>query len=83
MATISNNSVLVLRAKQLGESRREFKARGAKLTRCERCLLAEHYCICEGVQQAECEAAVCLLGRTAAASARRDQPPDSCWAVRS
>ena len=61
VATISNNSVLELRAKQMAESRREFKARGAKLTRCERCLLAEHYCICEGVEQAECNAAVCLL----------------------
>ncbi|WP_404342770.1 tRNA-uridine aminocarboxypropyltransferase [Pseudoalteromonas mariniglutinosa] len=55
------NAVLALRAKQLTESRREFKARGAKLTRCERCLLAEHYCICEGVEQAQCDAAVCLL----------------------
>ncbi len=61
MATISNNSVLVLRTQQMAESRREFKARGAKLTRCERCLLAEHYCICEGVEQAKCDAAVCLL----------------------
>ena len=61
MANIFNNAVLALRAQQMSESRREFKARGAKLTRCERCLLAENYCICEGVEQAQCNAAVCLL----------------------
>lgn len=55
------NSVLVLRAQQMSEARREFKARGAKVVRCERCLLAEHYCICEQVEQAQCDAAVCLL----------------------
>jgi len=55
------NAVLALRAQQISESRREFNARGGKMTRCERCLLAEHYCICDGVEQAHCDAAVCLL----------------------
>jgi DTW domain-containing protein len=55
------NAVLALRAQQISESRREFNARGAKMTRCQQCLLAEHYCICEGVEQANCDAAVCLL----------------------
>lgn len=57
----TNNSVLKLRAQQISESRREFNARGAKLARCEQCLIAKHYCICEGVEQAQCDAAVCLL----------------------
>lgn len=57
----TNNSVLKLRAQQISESRREFNARGAKLARCEQCLIAKHYCICEGVKQAQCDAAVCLL----------------------
>ena len=55
------NAVLALRAQQISESRREFNARGAKMTRCQQCLLAELYCICEGVVQADCDAAVCLL----------------------
>jgi DTW domain-containing protein YfiP len=56
-----NNSVLALRAQQISESRREFNARGGKMDRCERCLIAKHYCICENVEQANCDAAVCLL----------------------
>ncbi|WP_024611658.1 tRNA-uridine aminocarboxypropyltransferase [Pseudoalteromonas sp. TB64] len=55
------NSVLALRAQQISESRREFNARGAKMDRCEQCLIAKHYCICEGVEHADCKAAVCLL----------------------
>ena len=55
------NAVLALRAQQISESRREFNARGAKMTRCQQCLLAELYCICEGVVQADCDAAMCLL----------------------
>nr|WP_247664834.1 DTW domain-containing protein [Pseudoalteromonas sp. MMG010] len=31
------------------------------MDRCERCLIAKHYCICEGVEQASSDAAVCLL----------------------
>ncbi len=61
MTHSSHNSVLVLRAQQISESRREFNARGAKLARCEQCLIAKHYCICEGVEKAQCNAAVCLL----------------------
>jgi DTW domain-containing protein YfiP len=57
----SNNAVLALRAQQISESRREFNARGAKMDRCQQCLLAKYYCICEGVEQADCDAAVCLL----------------------
>ncbi|WP_409423949.1 tRNA-uridine aminocarboxypropyltransferase [Pseudoalteromonas sp. RW-H-Ap-1] len=55
------NSVLALRAQQISESRREFNARGGKLDRCEQCLIAKHYCICEGAEYASCNAAVCLL----------------------
>nr|WP_301003445.1 DTW domain-containing protein [Pseudoalteromonas sp.] len=31
------------------------------MNRCEQCLIAKHYCICEGAQYASCDAAVCLL----------------------
>ncbi|MGS0536627.1 tRNA-uridine aminocarboxypropyltransferase [Pseudoalteromonas sp. SaAl2] len=61
MTTPSNNAVLALRAQQISESRREFNARGGKMDRCEQCLIAKHYCICEGVEQAQCNAAVCML----------------------
>jgi len=55
------NSVLALRAQQISESRREFNARGGKMDRCEQCLIAKHYCICEGAEYVSCDAAVCLL----------------------
>lgn len=61
MANSFKNSVLALRAQQISESRREFNARGGKMDRCEQCLIAKHYCICEGVEYAQCDAAVCLL----------------------
>nr|WP_247655177.1 DTW domain-containing protein [Pseudoalteromonas sp. MMG007] len=31
------------------------------MNRCEQCLIAKHYCICDDAEQAECGAAVCLL----------------------
>ncbi len=42
-------------------AKREYKARGSKLSRCEQCLLAESLCICDGVEPAQCDAAVCML----------------------
>ena len=61
MGASLNNSVLALRKKQIAAAKREYKARGSKLTRCESCLLSEHLCICDGVQSAQCDIAVCLL----------------------
>lgn len=61
MTNRSSNSVLALRAQQISESRREFNARGGKMDRCEQCLIAKHYCICDGTKQAQCDAAVCML----------------------
>lgn len=56
-----NNSVLALRQQQIAAARREYKARGSKLARCECCLLASTLCICNKVQVAEANCAVCLL----------------------
>ena len=55
------NSVLKLRAQQIAMAKREYKARGSKLSRCERCLLAESLCICAGVEHVPCNVAVCML----------------------
>jgi len=56
------NSVLALRQKQIASARREYKARGSKLSRCERCLLSAHLCICDNLQTADdCQSAVCLI----------------------
>ena len=55
------NAVLALRAKQLETSKREFNARGGKMIRCEGCLLSVNYCICAGIEVANCHSAVCLL----------------------
>lgn len=56
-----NNSVLQLRQQQIAAAKREYKARGAKLTRCQRCLLAQPLCICAQITPAHCASAVCLL----------------------
>ncbi len=57
-----HNSVLALRQQQIAAARRPFAARGAKLKRCERCLLSESLCICDNLATADdCQAAVCLL----------------------
>lgn len=57
-----NNSVLALRQQQIAVARREYKARGSRLTRCDTCLLAQHMCICHSVSVAhECKSAVCLI----------------------
>ncbi|SFC45983.1 tRNA-uridine aminocarboxypropyltransferase [Pseudoalteromonas denitrificans] len=55
------NSVLALRQKQLLTSKKEFKARGAKLKRCDHCLIDINECICDGIEQAQCGLAVCML----------------------
>ncbi|MCG7543604.1 DTW domain-containing protein [Pseudoalteromonas sp. MM17-2] len=55
------NSVLKLRAQQIADAKREYKARGSKLSRCEHCLLAQSLCICAGVETVPCDVAVCLL----------------------
>jgi len=55
------NSVLALRQQQIAAAKREYKARGSKLSRCEHCLLSETLCICDGIKEASCNAAVCLL----------------------
>ncbi|OHU88506.1 MULTISPECIES: tRNA-uridine aminocarboxypropyltransferase [Pseudoalteromonas] len=57
-----NNSVLALRQQQIAAAKREYKARGSKLSRCETCLLAQSLCICSGIRVAHnCNSAVCLL----------------------
>jgi DTW domain-containing protein YfiP len=58
---ILNNSVLALRKQQLATSKKEFKARGAKLVRCDHCLIDINECICAGIQIAQCGLAVCML----------------------
>jgi hypothetical protein len=55
------NSVLVLRKKQLETSKKEFRARGAKLKRCDHCLIDINECICDGIQEAQCGLVVCML----------------------
>lgn len=57
----SVNSVLRLRQQQMAAAKREYKARGSKMTRCESCMLALSLCICDSVEQAQCDSAVCLL----------------------
>nr|WP_194710099.1 DTW domain-containing protein [Pseudoalteromonas sp. S16_S37] len=53
---------MALRQQQIAAAKREYKARGSKLSRCEACLLAQSLCICDGIKVADdCQSAVCLL----------------------
>ncbi|ASP40682.1 DTW domain-containing protein [Bacterioplanes sanyensis] len=56
-----NNVVSRLRQQQASLATKPFAARGAKLTRCEQCLLALPWCICAHVPVAEPGVALCLV----------------------
>lgn len=55
------NVVYHLRHQQARLSTRPFAARGAKLRRCQYCLLAEQWCLCAFVPKAEQGLALCLV----------------------
>lgn len=55
------NAVKALRLQELAQSRREFLARGCRVSRCEDCLLAQPQCICSERPQARQGLGVCLL----------------------
>ena len=55
------NSVTRLRQKQKALSRREFLARGSKLSRCEDCLLASRLCVCAARPEPMKGVALCLI----------------------
>ncbi|MEC8103182.1 MAG: DTW domain-containing protein [Pseudomonadota bacterium] len=55
------NSVTRLRDEQRQRSRREFLARGSKLSRCEQCLLATRLCMCQQRPEPVDGVAVCLI----------------------
>lgn len=55
------NQVLQLREARLALATKPFKARGSKMIRCKRCLLAKRYCICGDVQAVPAQSQFCLL----------------------
>ena len=55
------NAVVRLRQRQLAESRRPFKARGATVKRCPDCLLAQDWCLCALRPTPAGQVAVCLV----------------------
>lgn len=55
------NAVLALRSQALSVSTKAFNARGAKLRRCNECLLAIPHCICAQKPALQKGAAFCLL----------------------
>ncbi|MFT2090771.1 tRNA-uridine aminocarboxypropyltransferase [Paraglaciecola sp. 2405UD69-4] len=55
------NSVDILRKQELALSTKDFRARGHKVTRCERCLIPVDNCICAKRPSIDCNAAFCLL----------------------
>lgn len=56
-----DNSVTRLRQAEKAESRREFMARGARVVRCQECLLTIAQCLCSERPAAAGQVAVCLL----------------------
>ena len=55
------HAVARLRRARLARSERPFQARGIKLVRCERCRVAQRFCICAWQPQLHSEVGVCLL----------------------
>ncbi|GAL09925.1 putative cytoplasmic protein [Vibrio astriarenae] len=51
----------LLREERLKTSTKPFNARGAKVSRCRYCLVAEHYCLCDLQPQVECNIAALIL----------------------
>lgn len=58
---MEKNAVMTLRKVELAKSTRPFNARGAKVSRCENCLLPLNACICSAKPKAIGECAVVLL----------------------
>jgi DTW domain-containing protein YfiP len=56
-----NNAVLRLRRQRLARSTKPFLARGSRVIRCDRCLLAKKFCICHTYRPQQSDATFCLL----------------------
>lgn len=55
------HAVARLRRERLARSRKPFAARGSLLVRCERCRVAERYCMCRWQPSVEARSGVCLI----------------------
>lgn len=55
------HAVAQLRKQRLELSQRPFRARGAALQRCDRCRVAQQFCICRWQPQVEVSSGFCLL----------------------
>lgn len=55
------NTVHILRKQQLALSTKDFRARGYKVKRCEKCLIPEKKCICAQRPTIESNSAFCLV----------------------
>lgn len=58
---LSNNVVLNLREARLALSTRNFKARGSRVVRCDRCLLPKTHCLCASISTMAANSCFCLL----------------------
>ena len=58
---MSENAVLKLRQERLARSTKPFRARGSRVIRCEQCLLAKRFCICNTYQPIEASVTFCLV----------------------
>ncbi|MGL5006829.1 MAG: tRNA-uridine aminocarboxypropyltransferase [Plesiomonas sp.] len=55
------NAVLTLREARLAHSTRPFLARGCRVVRCQRCLLAVSHCLCAHIQPVSANSQFCLI----------------------
>lgn len=60
-SVLENNAVLKLRQERLIRSTKPFKARGSRVIRCEHCLLAKRFCICNTYQPEHADVTFCLM----------------------
>ncbi|AUQ26552.1 tRNA-uridine aminocarboxypropyltransferase [Dickeya zeae] len=58
---MTGNAVLRLRQQRLALSTRPFRARGCRVTRCQRCLLPEIHCLCDTLSPSTARSRFCLV----------------------
>lgn len=58
---MTDNAVLRLRAERLARATRPFLARGNRVIRCQRCLLAKTWCLCHTIKPHPATSRFCLV----------------------
>lgn len=60
-AITTENAVLRLRQQRLAAATRAYRARGCRAIRCQNCLLAERFCLCDTIKPQQANSRFCLI----------------------